>query len=209
VKPRTFLFLSWEPWSVSFGIHLFFILFFIFLGRTRTVDLTEIDLDMAPPSPNLSTNAPAQSPEEEWRKPETIPKFLPPPPQKLEIKTPPAPVAPVVPATAPSAEGGAGSSAFRSIAQVSQMPRFKVKVKAVYPEAANHANIEGVVILKVDIDATGAVKKVDLIQGLGYGCDESAIAAVEQSSFIPAYAGGEPVPVRITIPYRFTLDDNE
>ncbi len=79
-------------------------------------------------------------------------------------------------------------------------------MKAVYPEAAKRANIEGVVILQVDIDATGAVKMVQLIQGLGYGCDEAALAAAQQSLFAPAYAGDEPVAVRLRIPYRFKFD---
>ncbi len=92
------------------------------------------------------------------------------------------------------------------MAQVSQLPHFIKQVKADYPEAAKHANIEGVVILQVDIDATGAVKKVELIQGLGYGCDESAIVAIQQSTFSPALAGGEAVPVRFRIPYRFKFD---
>ncbi len=208
MKRREFLFLSWEPWSVSFGAHLLLIIVFVFLGRTRTVDLTEIDLDMAPAAPSLSTHQAAQVPEEEWRKPETIPKFVPPPSKKLVIQIPSA--APVLPSpAAPSAEGGEGSNDFRSIDQVSHMPRFKVKVKPVYPEADKHANIEGFVILQVDMDATGAVKKVDLVQGLGYGCDESAVAAVGQSSFTPAYAGGEPVPVRIRIPYHFKFGEDD
>jgi TonB family protein len=195
------------PWSLSLGIHLLFFFAVLFLGRNRILDLTEIDLDMAPAAQAVAENHPAPVPEDEWRKPEAIPKFTPPPPKKLEIKTPPAAVAPAAPA-APSTEGGDGSSGFRSIAQVSQLPHFKVKAKPLYPEAAKHANIEGVVILQVDIDATGAVKKVDLVQGLGYGCDESAITAVGQSSFTPAYAGGEPVPVRIRIPYHFKFGED-
>jgi protein TonB len=86
------------------------------------------------------------------------------------------------------------------------LPNFVTQVKAVYPEAAKRANIEGVVILQVDIDATGAVKMVRLIQGLGYGCDEAALSAAQQSVFSPAYAGDEPVPVRLRIPYRFKFD---
>ncbi len=168
------------------------------------VDLTEIDLEMAPAASSPSTAPPPPAPEDEWRKPEVLPRFVPPSPKKLEIKTSPA-VPSAAPATAP-ASGAGGTGSFRSIAQVSQLPQFIKQVKAVYPPAAKQANIEGVVILQVDIDASGAVKKVDLIQGLGYGCDESAIEAVQQSTFSPAYAGGEPVPVRVRIPYRFKFD---
>jgi protein TonB len=98
---------------------------------------------------------------------------------------------------------GNGTGPYRSIAEVSRMPRFINQVKPVFPDAAKRANIEGVVILQVDIDATGAVKMVQLIQGLGYGCDEAAVAAIHESTFSPAYAGDEPVPCRVTQSYRF------
>ena len=114
-----------------------------------------IRLPDQPAAQAVAENHPPPVPEDEWRKPETIPKFMPPPPKKVEIKTPPSVVASAAPA-APSTEGGAGFSGFRSIAQVSQLPHFKVKAKPLYPEAAKHANIEGFVILQVDIDATGA-----------------------------------------------------
>jgi protein TonB len=68
--------------------------------------------------------------------------------------------------------------------------------------------MEGVVILQVDIDATGAVKKVDLVQGLGYGCDEAAIDALWRTTFRPALSGDLPVPVHgLRIPYRFELSE--
>lgn len=146
----------------------------------------------------------SQPPEdEEWQKPQTLKRILPPPlPKPL-----PKPEPQAAPAPGPAGPSGdAETGVYKSIAQVSQLPHFINQVKAQYPEAAKHANIEGVVILQVDIDATGAVKKVDLIQGLGYGCDESALAAVQQSTFTPALAGGEPVPVRLRIPYRFKFD---
>ena len=99
-----------------------------------------------------------------------------------------------------------GAGDFHSTAQVTQLPHFLYQVKADYPETAKRANIEGVVILQVDIDAAGGVKKVGLIQGLGYGCDEAALSAAQRSTFSPALAGGEPVPVRIRIPYRFKFE---
>jgi TonB family protein len=155
------------------------------------VDMTLIDLDMVS---EVSKNSAAriQPPEnEEWQNPTRIKRFqsFPPPKPKPQLKP-----------------EGAGNGEYRSPAQVSQLPHFQNEVKAVYPEAAKRANIEGVVILQVDIDASGAVKKVDLIQGLGYGCDEAAIAAVGRSTFTPAYAADQPVPVRIRIPYRFKFE---
>lgn len=182
MRSRTFLSVPMKPWSLSAGIHLSFFVGLLLLGRARTLDLSLIDLDMS--SPQART---VRQEDEEWQKPMTHRKVS------------------RVPVPKPLVEPNVGAG-FRSIAQVSQLPHFQTEVKAQYPEAAKRANIEGVVILQVDIDATGAVKMVQLIQGLGYGCDEAALAAVQQSSFTPAYAGDEPVPVRIRIPYRFKFD---
>jgi TonB family protein len=194
LKPNTFLSIPLKPWTLSGGIHLFFFLTVILVGRNRTLDLTVIDLDLSHPSLSLSAATRQPDPDAEWRKPMAVLKAPPPP---VAVKPQPPPEAPVAPSE---------SGSVRSIAQVSQLPRFKNQMKAQYPESAKRSNIEGVVILQVDIDATGAVKKVELVQSLGYGCDESAVTAAQLSTFTPAYAGGEAVPVRIRIPYRFKFE---
>ena len=201
MNQRTFLSLAVRPWSFSLGTHLAFFLICVILGRGRALDLTSIDLDLTASSIS-SVGSLSAPPEDEWRKPMVLPRKIIPVPQP-EVKVPPSPPAP---APAVSSAGGPGTGATRSIAQVSQLPHFINQVKAQYPEQAKRANIEGVVILQVDIDDAGGVKKVELIQGLGYGCDEAALAAAQQSTFTPAFAGGEPVPVRIRIPYRFKFE---
>ena len=202
MRTRTFLSLPFTPWSLSLGIHLTFFLALVFLGRNHLLDLTIIDLDLS--SASKISMVQSQPPvDEEWQKPQALKHRLPPPPPKPQPK--PEPVTAPAPGTV-GPGGDTGTGVYKSIAQVSQLPHFINQVKAQYPEAGKRASIEGVVILQVDIDATGAVKKVDLIQGLGYGCDESALAAVQQSTFTPALAGGEPVPVRFRIPYRFKFE---
>jgi len=204
VNRKTFLSLSLGSWSLSLSLHLLAASAVLALGRSRTLDLTAVDLDFSAP-PRPASSSPGRSvPEEVWRKPWVRAPHVPRPIPKLaEI---PAPAA--APNPAPEAPPEAGSGAgFRSAAQVGQLPRFKTEVKAAYPEAAKRANIEGVVILQVDIDAAGNVKMVDLVQGLGYGCDEAALEAMRQSSFLPALgSAGEPVPVRVRIPYRFKFE---
>jgi len=167
------------------------------------LDLTAVDLELLSPTGTVSAVPPPPTLDDEWQKPDHFKRMVPKPPPPF-----PKPLLQVqvsAPSTAPVGDGALGGG-FRSIAQVSQLPHFKVQVEAQYPEAAKRANIEGVVILQVDIDATGAVKKVELTQGLGYGCDEAAVNAAQQSVFTPAYAGSEPVPVRIRIPYRFRFE---
>jgi protein TonB len=43
-----------------------------------------------------------------------------------------------------------------------------------YPDEAIREKIEGVVRARVTIDVSGKVVKVEVIKGLGYGCDEEA-----------------------------------
>jgi protein TonB len=88
------------------------------------------------------------------------------------------------------------------------LPQALNLVKPDYPAEARRSGAEGLVILQVDIDATGAVKMVRLVQGLGHGCDEAAEAAVWKTLFRPAVSNGFPVPFQgLLFPYRFKLDD--
>lgn len=72
-----------------------------------------------------------------------------------------------------------------------------------YPEDARHKGLQGDVILKVRISATGEVISVELIRG-----DEPfasvAIAAVRTWRYRPALIDGTPVPFtrRVQIPFR-------
>jgi TonB family protein len=192
LKQRDFLSLKPLPWVLSVGTHVLFVLIVLLMGRVHPIDLYNVTLDSASAVPSAPYVPPL---EDIWQKAmlrrtagKTIPKPTPPPAQVV------------------SGEGGQGTGAVRSIAEVSQLPRFKTQVKAVYPEGAKRAGIEGVVILQVDIDATGAVMDVQVVQGLGSGCDEAAAEAMKQSTFTPAYAGTDPVPVRIRIPYRLKIN---
>jgi TonB family protein len=169
-----------------------FVLAVLFVGRVHPIDLYNVTLDSASAVPSAPYIPPL---EDIWQKP-MLRRTA-----RLPLAKPTPPPAQVV-----SGQGGQGTGAVRSIAEVSQLPQFKTQVKAEYPVAAKQAGLEGVVILQVDIDATGAVMDVSVVQGLGSGCDEAAVAAMKQSTFTPAYAGTDPVPVRIRIPYRFKIN---
>lgn len=192
MKAPDFLSLKPLPWALSIGTHVMFLLAVLWVSRVHPIDLYNVTLDSAFAVPS----APYIPPQENiWQKPmlrRTVKLVLPKP-------TPP-------PVQVVSGQGGQGTGAVRSVAEVSQLPQFKTQVKAVYPEGAKRAGIEGVVILQVDIDAAGAVMDVQVVQGLGSGCDEAAAEAMKQSTFTPALAGADPVPVRIRIPYRFKIN---
>ncbi len=76
---------------------------------------------------------------------------------------------------------------------------------AEYPKQALDANLEGKVVLVLDIDATGAVTKATVPNPIGHGFDEAAVAAARKFVFEPAKRAGTPIPVRIRYTYNFTL----
>ena len=63
-----------------------------------------------------------------------------------------------------------------------------------YPAVAVRLRIEGEVSMRLAVDASGKVTKVDLIKGVGRGgIDEAAIAAAKGARFKPATKNGAPV----------------
>jgi len=86
-------------------------------------------------------------------------------------------------------------------------PKFIHEVVPEYPEIAQRAGKDGIVILEAKIGIDGIARDIKIIQKLGYGCDEAAINALKASKFSPARKGKIPVAVRIQIPYRFQFED--
>ncbi|MBU1095383.1 MAG: energy transducer TonB [Ignavibacteriae bacterium HGW-Ignavibacteriae-2] len=80
-----------------------------------------------------------------------------------------------------------------------------IQKKIVYPEIAKRAGVQGRVFVKAFVDENGNVNKVELIKGIGAGCDEAAMAAVQQTKFKPGKQRGKPVKVQVTVPVLFKL----
>jgi TonB family protein len=76
-------------------------------------------------------------------------------------------------------------------------------VDAVYPESAKAARTHANVVLTVTIDKEGHVSKVDVAASGGPDIDQSAVVAVKQWTFKPATRAGQPVAVKIRIPFHF------
>lgn len=72
-------------------------------------------------------------------------------------------------------------------------------------EAARAAGVEGKVRVQLTVDETGHVVDVKLLQGLGYGLDEAALAAARRAEFEPAVRCGKPTRATFNISMRFTL----
>jgi periplasmic protein TonB len=74
-----------------------------------------------------------------------------------------------------------------------------------YTEAARRARRQGRVVVEAVIDADGAVVDARVLQGLGLGLDESALATVGTWRFTPARRQGRAIPVIYTLIIRFQL----
>jgi len=61
-----------------------------------------------------------------------------------------------------------------------------------YTDEARKARVEGEVLLEVVLEASGKVRVLRVVRGLGHGLDESAVHAAEQINFKPALRDGQP-----------------
>lgn len=75
-----------------------------------------------------------------------------------------------------------------------------------YPPNAKRNKISGEVKLKVKVDELGFVISTDVIESLGYGCDESAQSAVIKTQFEPGKQNGKVIESVIEIIVPFILE---
>jgi protein TonB len=80
-----------------------------------------------------------------------------------------------------------------SVSSNSKPVEILFKPKPQYTDEARTKKIEGEVLLQVVFTAAGDVKVQRVVQGLGYGLDDSAQSAARQIRFKPAQQGGAPV----------------
>jgi TonB family protein len=80
------------------------------------------------------------------------------------------------------------------------------RVEPEYSLEARTAGLEGDLALYLEVDADGKPANVRVIQGLGMGLDESAVAAVNQWHFQSARVGGTPARVAQSVEFPFRLN---
>ena len=98
---------------------------------------------------------------------------------------------------------------------VEQMPEFpggetemlKYLAKNIrYPAAAQRAGVEGLVVLSFVVSRTGEISEIQVVKNLGAGTDEEAMRVVKtMPKWTPGKQNGRAVPVRYTLPVRFTI----
>ena len=134
---------------------------------------------------------------------EAVDVFIPPPPPK-EVE--------VVKVEKPAEE--------QIFVGVEQMPEYPGGNEAIYkflgkeiqyPAAATRANVSGRVTLQFVVEKDGTVGAVNVMKGIGFGCDEEAVRAVKEltkkTKFRPGMQNGKPVRVWYTLPVVFNLQD--
>ena len=85
-------------------------------------------------------------------------------------------------------------------------PAFLIRKEPVYPDKTRRAGIEGRVVLKIFISATGVIRSTEVVVSSGnQALDQSALQAVRASKFSPAISDHLPVESHATASYRFEL----
>ncbi|NOT48092.1 MAG: energy transducer TonB [Acidobacteria bacterium] len=77
--------------------------------------------------------------------------------------------------------------------------------RATYTEAARTNNVQGSVLVKVTLLASGQVGSVTVVRGLPHGLSEKAIAAAKLIRFEPKKVNGVPVSSTKTMEYTFSI----
>ncbi len=133
----------------------------------------------------------------------------PPPPPRQDMKVevePPPPMA--------VKEEEAQDEAL-NVASVQQLPVFPggdaalfkyIAENIKYPAIAKENGTQGKVVLSFLISKTGQISNVQVLRGVGGGCDQEAIRVVNNMpDWSPGKHNGVPVNVRYTLPVSFKL----
>jgi protein TonB len=84
-------------------------------------------------------------------------------------------------------------------------PQLIYKVEPEFSEEARKAKHQGVVVLTIEVDASGNVRNVHVRQSLGLGLDEKAIEAISHWRFRAAILDGKPVTTEAVVQVNFQL----
>jgi TonB family protein len=91
--------------------------------------------------------------------------------------------------------------------KLTKQPKLLQAVAPEYPPAALAAGKQAKVKVRISIDATGTVEKVEVVDKVGDGFDEAAIAAAQQYVFEPAEFEGKPGPITVETTINFVIEE--
>ena len=123
------------------------------------------------------------------------------PTRPTDTSRPPIPVRPPLSPTAPA-----------DYATVDQKPELESGLEGLektihYPETARAAGLEGTVHVSFVVNAGGGVELASVAKGIGGGCDEEALRAVQVARFTPGRHRGRVVRVKTCIAIRYQLPE--
>ncbi|MFP2909165.1 TonB-dependent siderophore myxochelin receptor MxcH, partial [Pyxidicoccus sp. 3LFB2] len=98
-----------------------------------------------------------------------------------------------------------GAEAAPVAAPAIEAPKLVEFAEAAYPAQAEQERREATVLLRLSLDAQGAVTEAEVLQSASYGFDEAARDAALRFRFEPAKRNGVPMPSRIAYSYEFRL----
>jgi TonB family protein len=84
-------------------------------------------------------------------------------------------------------------------------PSILYKQEPEYTEQARKANLNGTVLLYLEIDPSGRAQNIRVLRGLGLGLDKNAVESIGKWRFRPGYKDGRPVTTSVQIAVRFRL----
>jgi TonB family protein len=79
------------------------------------------------------------------------------------------------------------------------------KPRPAYTEQARELRVEGEVVLEVLFGASGRLRVIRVVQGLGHGLDDAAVEAARRIDFKPALRNGKPIDYVATLRVVFQL----
>src|SRR5580692_8998109 len=74
-----------------------------------------------------------------------------------------------------------------------------------YTQEARNLRIEGEVLLEVVLEASGSLRVVRVVRGLGHGLDDNAVKAAERIRFKPATKNGQPADSTVVLHIIFQI----
>jgi len=77
-----------------------------------------------------------------------------------------------------------------------------------YPESALKEKVQGMVYIEFIVDKDGTVYDAAVRSGIGYGCDDVALTGfreVSKNAWKPGIRSGEPVKVKMVLPFFFRI----
>ncbi|MBS9525794.1 energy transducer TonB [Litoribacter ruber] len=78
----------------------------------------------------------------------------------------------------------------------------------IYPDKAKQDGIEGTVYLSFVVEVDGSIQGVEILRGIGGGCDEEAMRVVKNApDWEPGKQRDQTVNVRMRVPIKFQLPE--